>query len=94
MDKKQAKKVILRRLVGIIVLLLACVVGGTYMSAPRRSEASSAEARQMDEVKTEAVKAKTAAEDGDTSSQFMLYFMIALIIFVAVSYTHLRAHET
>ena len=84
MDKKQAKKVIVRRLVGIIVLLIACVVGGTAMSGPRRTEASAAEVQELKEEQADAIQVKTTADDGSGNDQFIFYFMIALIIFVVI----------
>lgn len=86
MDNRQAKKVILRRLLGIIVLLTACVVGGTLVSAPRHSQASSVE-MEAREAEAEAKDVQIVQESNGAGSEndtFIVYFMIALIIFVVV----------
>ncbi len=83
MDKKQAKKVILRRLLGVFVLLIACVAGGTLMSGPRRSQASALDG-QAEVQEAEALPAASSVDTDGESDQFIYYFMIALIIFVVI----------
>ena len=80
MNKEQAKKKVIRRLLGTLLILAACVIGGGILHAPRQTEAKTA---VVEEAKTDAVKT-TEAETGSSDNQFIVYFLIGLIVFIVI----------
>ena len=77
MNREQAKKKIIRRLLGTFLLLAACVIGGSMIHAPRTSSAAKAE------VQAEAVQTAAGTEE-TANDQFIVYFIIGLIAFVVI----------